>query len=237
MIMNTNKNSYIFIYATLMIIIVAVLLSSASLLLKPRQDFNVEVEKKQNILSAIGIKTEASEAARIYDESIKESYCVNSKGEKVEGVVAFDVKMKDELAKPEEKRTYPVFEAVTGDGTHVYILPLQGKGLWGPIWGYIALKEDLNSIYGAVFDHKGETPGLGAEINTPGFQQQFTGKQIFDENGNYVSVKVIKPGSTETTPHNVDGISGGTITSNGLGEMLISGLENYLPFIEKLKSK
>jgi len=235
--MNTNKNSYIFIYATLMIVIVAVLLSSASLLLKPKQDFNVEVEKKQNILSAIGIKTEAVEAARIYDERIKDSYCVNHKGEKMDGVVAFNVRLKDELAKPAEKRAYPVYEAVTGDGTHVYILPLQGKGLWGPIWGYVSLKDDLTTVYGAVFDHKGETPGLGAEIATADFQARFPGKQIFDEAGNYVSVKVIKPGSVEPSVHNVDGISGGTITSNGLGAMLMSGLENYLPFFEKLKSK
>jgi Na+-transporting NADH:ubiquinone oxidoreductase subunit C len=220
-----------------MIVLVAVLLSSASLLLKPKQDFNVEVEKKQNILSAIGIKTEAKDAARIYDESIKESYCVNSRGEKIDGRVAFEVKLKDELAKPADQRAYPVFEAATGDGTHVYILPLQGKGLWGPLWGYVALKEDLNSIYGAVFDHKGETPGLGAEIANADFQSQFAGKMIFDENGQYVSVKVIKPGSAEASAHNVDGISGGTITSNGLGAMLVSGLENYLPFFERLKSK
>lgn len=234
--MNTNKNTYIFIYATVMIVIVAVLLSSASLLLKPKQDLNVEVEKKQNILSAIGISATALEAAEIYEKHITDSYCVNSKGDKIAGSDAFTVKLKDEFAKSEELRQYPIFEASTEDGSHVYILPLQGKGLWGPIWGYVALKEDLNTIFGAVFDHKGETPGLGSEIAKPEYQTQFPGKTIFDENGNYVSIDVIKPGSAEKSPHNVDGISGGTITSNGLGAMLNSGLKNYLPFIEKIKS-
>jgi len=218
-----------------MIIVVAVMLSSAALLLKPKQDFNVEVEKKQNILSAINIETTASDAADKYSKHIIKSYCVNSAGKEIEGSDAFTVRLKDEMAKPEDKRQYPVFEATTEDGQQVYILPLLGKGLWGPIWGYLSLGKDLNTVYGAVFDHKGETPGLGAEIAKPEFQQQFKNKTIFDESGNYVSIQVIKPGSTETTNHNVDGISGGTITSKGLGAMLLNGLEVYLPFFENMK--
>ena len=114
-------------------------------------------------------------------------------------------------------------------------MPLRGKGLWGPIWGYIALKNDFNTIAGAVFDHKGETPGLGAEINTTEFEQKFLNKQIFDQNENFVSVKVIKGIVKPDDLHSVDAISGGTITSKGLEDMIFNGLSSYLPFIKRTK--
>lgn len=233
--MNTNKNSYIFIYATVMIVIVAVLLALASLLLKPYQEFNVEVEKKQNILSSIGIIADAKEAADLYKTHVISSYCVDSKGNKIEGSDAFNTNLKEEFSKPVEKQQYPIFECETIEKEKLFVLPILGKGLWGPIWGYVALKEDLNTIYGARFDHKGETPGLGAEIANAEFQEQFKLKQFFNEAGEFQSVQVLKPGNSKGNIHAVDGISGGTITSNGLGAMLKAGMGNYIPFITNKK--
>ena len=118
------------------------------------------------------------------------------------------------------------------DGSEKYIIPLRGTGLWGPIWGYISLDNDMNTVYGAVFDHKAETPGLGAEINRDFFEKPFNGKRIFDLEGDFVSIAVIKGGAKENDYHGVDGISGGTITSDGVTAMLKERLDKYLPYFE-----
>jgi hypothetical protein len=122
----------------------------------------------------------------------------------------------------------------------IYIIPVLGKGLWGPLWGYVALKNDYNTIVGVVFDHKGETPGLGAEIATPTFQKQFSGKKIFDDNENFVSVSVVKGGvanSGISAEYGVDAISGGTITSNGLANMLKICLANYEKYFKNRREE
>ena len=119
-------------------------------------------------------------------------------------------------------------------------MPLTGKGLWGPIWGYIAVKSDGKTVNGAVFDHKSETPGLGAEINTPKFMAQFEGKLLFDEQGNFVSIKVVKGGVANSNikpPYGVDAVSGGTITSQGLEKMLEKSIQPYVPFLKELQNK
>ena len=118
------------------------------------------------------------------------------------------------------------------DGSEKYIIPLRGTGLWGPIWGYISLDNDMNTVYGAVFDHKAETPGLGAEINRDFFEKPFNGKRIFDLEGDFVSIAVIKGGAKENDYHGVDGISGGTITYDGVTAMLKERLDKYLPYFE-----
>ena len=118
------------------------------------------------------------------------------------------------------------------DGSEKYIIPLRGTGLWGPIWGYISLDNDMNTVYGAVFDHKAETPGLGAEINRDFFEKPFNGKRIFDLQGDFVSIAVVKGGAKENDYHAVDGISGGTITSDGVTAMLKERLDKYLPYFE-----
>ena len=118
------------------------------------------------------------------------------------------------------------------DGSEKYIIPLRGTGLWGPIWGYISLDNDMNTVYGAVFDHKAETPGLGAEINRDFFEKPFNGKRIFDLQGDFVSIAVVKGGAKENDYHGVDGISGGTITSDGVTAMLKERLDKYLPYFE-----
>ena len=122
---------------------------------------------------------------------------------------------------------------VNFNGDTLYVTQVRGKGLWGPIWGFISFKTDMNTIFGAYFDHKGETPGLGAEIDTKKFQNQFKEKKIFDESGKFTSVKTIKGGAKPGDIHGVDAISGGTITSNGVTDMLRDCLLDYQNFFNK----
>lgn len=232
--MDRNSNKYTFIYASVMVILVAAVLSIAAMSLKPFQKKNTEIEKKQNILASVNIATTAKNAEEVYAQKIVNTYVVNSKGEQVEGN-AFEIDLRIQKTKPVDQRLLPVFECQTEEGLK-YILPLRGAGLWGPIWGYIALNEDLNTIYGANFDHQGETPGLGAEISTPAFQDPFRGKTIFDAAGNLVSIIVAKANESAPAEHRVDAISGGTITSKGLEQMLLDDLKSYQNFITRKKS-
>ena len=230
--MDVNKNTYTFAFAVIMVIIVAAILSSTFIKLKPLQDKNIELEKKQNILSSIGINVLRDSSDIIYPFYIKKEIVLNWQGEEVEGS-AFDVDLSVELKKDKKEQLLPLFISEVNQ-QQKYIIPLRGKGLWGPIWGFIALEEDLNSVYGAVFDHKAETPGLGAEINRPFFQDQFQGKHIFNEN-ELVSIIVVKGGADPSDMYSVDGISGGTITSDGVSDMLLERLTMYLPYLEKIK--
>jgi Na+-transporting NADH:ubiquinone oxidoreductase subunit C len=224
-----------------MVIIVAAILAFASIKLKPFQDKNIETETKLNILKSVGKSNGADDAANknefvqnLYDKYITDSYCVNSKGEKVNGVLAFDINLHEELDKPEDKRNLPVFVFTGDDKSIKYIFPVRGKGLWGPLWGYVSLNDDMNTIFGVTFDHKSETPGLGAEISTLPFQEVFKGKQLF-ENEKFVSIKVVKGGANPTDLHGVDAVSGGTITSNGLQDMLFNCLSSYQNFFKVQK--
>ena len=230
--MDINKNSFTFGFTTIMVIIVSALLSIAYIKLKPYQDRNIELEKKQNILSSVGITVDRDNVEAKYSTYIKSEIVLNNKGEEVEGS-AFDVDLGKEIKKDVNTQLLPLFISEV-DGATRYIIPLRGKGLWGPIWGFIALEDDLNKVYGAVFDHEKETPGLGAEINTPMFQEPFSGKTIF-EGEVFTPIKVIKGGPKEGDMHGVDGISGGTITSNGVSDMLSERLNMYLPYFNKMK--
>ncbi len=228
--MKNFNNTYIFIFSAVMVVIVALLLSTAAMQLKPFQDKNIEIEKKQNILASMRIDATADDAVEKYAKYVTNSYVINNKGEKVEGEDAFRIDMKSELSKPADQRKLSVYVGTLDDGSNAYVMPLRGTGLWGPIWGYMSFKSDMNTIYGATFDHQGETPGLGAEIATEAFQKPFNDKKIFDENGEFVSVKVIKGGAKEGDVHGVDAISGGTITSKALEAMLDTCLVQYKTF-------
>ncbi len=231
--MNRNGNTYTVLYAAIMVILVAAILASVSMALKPKQIRNIEIEKKQSILASVNISSNVENADNIYAERIVNQYTVNIKGEKIEGD-AFNVDLKKEHAKSDEEMTLPVFECLTDLGLK-YIIPVRGTGLWGPIWGYISLNEDMNTIYGANFDHEGETPGLGAEIATEAFEKQFIGKKIFD-GATLSSIVVAKVGQEAPAEHKVDGISGGTITSKGLEKMLLDDFTRYEEFLKKKKS-
>ncbi len=230
--MRQFSNRYIFIFSSIMVIVVAVLLSLAATLLQPLQLKNLEIEKKKSMLESIGIPSTRQTTESLYAKYIKDSFVLNSKGEVVPGVDAFNVELIVEQKKPLDEQYFPVFQATLDDGEHLIILPVQGKGLWGPIWGYVSLKSDMNTIYGVTFDHKGETPGLGAEINTQKFENMFPGKKLFDGD-KFVSIGVIKGGAKPDDPHSVDAISGGTITSKGLQKMLFDCIGRYNDYLLK----
>lgn len=237
--MNKESSSYTFIYAAVLVILVAAALSIASGVLEPFQQRNVEIEKKKNILSAVhkldGYENAKDRNAFVlsgYEKFITTTYVLNSKGEEIQGD-AFAIDLASELKKPESARALPVFVCVENNGEKRYIFPVRGTGLWGPIWGYVALSEDLNTIYGTNFAHKGETPGLGAEIATLQFQDQFKQKTLF-EGDEFVSVQVMKGGAPQGDPHAVDAISGGTITSVAVQQMIHDRMKAYLPYIHKV---
>ena len=230
--MKQFSNRYIFIFSSVMVILVATLLSMAATLLQPAQEKNLEIEKKRSMLESINVPATRENTEELYDKYIKDSFVINSSGETVENVDAFTVVIKNEQKKPLDEQYLPVFRAAPDDGEKVIILPVEGKGLWGPIYGYVSLKSDLNTIYGVTFDHKGETPGLGAEINTTPFESMFHGKQFF-ENGKFVSVQVKKGGASPDDRHGVDAISGGTITSKGLEKMLFDCMQKYNEYFAK----
>ncbi len=241
--MNKESNKYIFIYSIALVVVVAAVLSYAAIKLQPLQDENVRVEKMGAILATInkGNDTEALSADKggyisaQYKEYITASYAVDRSGDVVPGVDAFG--LLDDLAGAYGAGTFPVLEA-TVDGGREYIIPVTGKGLWGPVWGYIALGADCNTILGASFDHKGETPGLGAEITTTAFGGQFGGKELFNAQGQFVSIDLLKgAGSSAGNAHAVDAISGGTLTSNGVKAMLRDCLRAYVPFFEKQRQQ
>jgi len=235
--MNIEKPSYIFTYSIVMVLLVAITLTVVAVQLKPAQDNNIRIEKMQNILSSINIKTTPKDAEEFYKKYIVETIVINDKGEVQTNIKAFDVDLAAEIKKMDKsKRLLPVYIAKMEDGSTAKILPMRGKGLWGPIWGYISVKEDLSTVIGTMFDHKGETPGLGAEISLEIFQKQFIGKKILDEGGKFVSIKVQKGGAPKNDLHAVDAISGGTITSNGVTAMLSDCLSLYASYIASYKS-
>ncbi len=230
---DTNSNSYIIVYSVVMVVIVATLLALAAMGLKSRQEANELNEKKQSILAALyageaatqGVKIAELTASINYDELIS-AYVVNENGEKIEGNV-FEL-LKD-LKSAFEAKKFPVFEAKDGR----VVVPVTGVGLWGPVWGYVALEKDMSTVAGIVLDHKGETPGLGAEIATPKFQKVFIGKQMF-EGEEFVSVKLVK-GGLKNPAHEVDAISGGTKTSDGVSAAIHDSFVNYLPLLKAKK--
>ena len=230
--MNVNSNAYTYTFATVMVVLVAVLLSGASLGLKSKQASNISQEKKQSILASIGIEVDRSEADAAFGEYIKQSLTLQG-GTVVseDASAAFDIDMAAAIKAGNMDRSVPLYVAEK-EGDTFYIIPMRGKGLWGPVWGYLALERDGNTVVGATFDHKSETPGLGAEITTPMFTDQFPGKKI-SEAGMFKSISVVKAG-TSAGDYAVDGISGGTITSNGVNDMLTDCLAPYAEYFKNI---
>jgi len=232
-----------------MVIAVAAILSFAAMALKPYQDKNIEVEKKKYILESAHLAKSLGEAENKqkyieeeYEKFITNSFVVDSKGNKKEGVDAFSVNMKYELSLPVEERSLPVYICSLEDGSAKYIIPVRGKGLWGPIWGNMAFNDDFNTIYGVVLDHKAETPGLGAEIKQDFFTSPFNGKKIFNADGNLEAINIYKGGKGAAEiagdfEHGVDAISGGTITSKGVEKMFRDNLSDYENYFKKQKSE
>jgi len=233
-----------------MIFIVAFVLSLAATLLQPLQQKNLDMEKMKDILTSAQISAEKDDIINSYHQYVTQEIVLNMNGEEVaiykdgkfdkDNIRAFELDLKEQLFKIEKtgEGLLPLY-MVEKEELKIYIIPLLGKGLWGPIWGTIALEDDFNTVAGVTFGHKSETPGLGAEISTNIFHAEFAGKKIFNEKGEFISITLVKGGvkssRTILEENGVDAISGGTITSNGVSNMLKDCIKNYLPYFEKLR--
>ena len=224
---NTNSNVYIIIYSVVMVVIVAVLLSLAALGLKPRQDENILNEKKTQIVKALGYDA----ATTAYGDVVAEALLLNADGAVVESDVAKVFEALQSVKDTRDAGQFPIFKATDGS----VVVPLYGAGLWGPIWGYVALAPDMNTVKGIVLDHQGETPGLGAEITTPKHQAMYPGKTVF-EGEELVGITLKKGGADANNPHEVDAITGGTKTSDGVSAMIKDCLVSYVPYFAAAKA-
>ena len=240
-----QSNAYIIVFSIITTIILGGLLSVASVGLGPRQKIQVELDTKKSILGAVMEVQKSDDVLGIYAQKI-ESLVVDINGNQVETdesgapIVAEDVSIEKNYKLPPEERLYPVF-LFKGDNGEVeaYILPIFGNGLWDVIWGFVALDKDLNTIKGAVFDHRGETPGLGSRIAEGEVQSRFVGRKVYDPSGELVSVSMLKGEgnpSEAMDDHHVDGLAGATITARGLNDMLLSYLEHYESYLKKIAS-
>ncbi|HLT73264.1 MAG TPA: NADH:ubiquinone reductase (Na(+)-transporting) subunit C [Cyclobacteriaceae bacterium] len=251
-----QSNGYIIGFILVLCVLIGGLLAGTSIVLGPAQQQSLELDTKHQILAAVSSLVEVPEKGTdilaLYDRRIS-STVVNYDGEIVtqdaddKPVVAEEVNIAGNYKLDPKERLYPVFRLVDENDTskvEAYILPVYGNGLWDRIWGYVALGPTVETIVGTSFDHKAETPGLGQRIATPEIQNRFVGKKIFDEDGKLVSVMMMKGehGGGEASvsyyedePHMVDGMSGATLTANGVNAMMKSYLLGYRNFFKKIK--
>ena len=222
--MNTNSNSYTIIYASVMVVIVAFLLAFVSSSLKEKQSKNVELDTKKQILSALQVN-DVKDADAEYNKYVKADMLMQADGTLVEYTDKFVTAYEKEA---KENQRLHVFVAEV-DGETKYVFPVYGAGLWGAIWGYVALNSDKDTVYGVYFSHASETPGLGAEITSAKFKGQFPGRKTVKDGE--VALEVVKNGKVVDAAYQVDGISGGTITSMGVKDMLHNCLGEYKAFL------
>lgn len=233
--MNKQSNIYTIVYIIVMVVVVGAALAFTAMSLKDRQQANADNDKRRQILSSVNITADAADLTQEFDKYITGQVVVNAQGDSV-GSDAFSIKMEQQVKVPADKRLLPLY-ICSIDGSTKYIIPLYGQGLWGPIWGYISLNEDASTVYGAFFDHQGETPGLGAEITKDAFRDEFRDKELF-KGDKFLPIAVVKAGQAPMSGEDyVNGISGGTITSKGVGSMLDQCLKPYKNYLEKLRSK
>ena len=227
--LNTNSNTYTIVYAAVMVIVVAFLLAFVNASLKSKQEENIKQDTKKQILAALNIR-EVGDVNGTYSKVVKEDRLITPDGELGEVVDDKDFATSYEKEVKDNNRVH-IFVCDI-DGQTKYVIPVYGVGLWGAIWGYVALNDYKNTVYGTYFSHSGETPGLGAEIATEMFQKEFIGKHALNENE--IALSVVKNGKAKENPEfYVDGISGGTITSNGVDAMLKNSMSNYIKFLTK----
>lgn len=233
---NKDNTGYIFLFTFLLIGVVAVILSSLATSLAPQIAKNNETKKQMDLLTSIGVESTRANAKDMYEKYIgsNPSYVIDMNGQELKGT-AFDIDIRTQhrdKSITESQKQYPLFIA-NKDGQTLYIVPVVGKGLWGPIWGYISLKDDKRTIYGVSFDHQGETPGLGAEIKQTFFTDRYVGEEVADSDLNFNEIKIVKDG-TGSQPLKVDGITGGTITSKGVEEMVNRTMAIYLNYLKTI---
>ena len=233
--MNRDSNAYTFGFAAAMVVVVASVLAFTASSLKDLQQENVRKEKMQNILATIGIETDRDGAEVLFNDHIVSQLALRNDGSVDEDVDPFSgIKLALELKKDPSEQRFPLYLANVKEASY-YIIPLRGSGLWDAIWGYIALESDRNTIKGAVFDHKAETAGLGAEITQQWFMNRFVGEKVFDNDGKLVGISVSKtnndPKDLDKDDHEVDAISGATITGDGVSDMIMERLTHYQSYL------
>ncbi len=249
MAINTDKNSYTIIFAIIMVVVVGSLLAFAAESLKGNINENKRIEKQQNILYALGInENDESSAIFVSKDVVGESFSKNvtkqiiiQGTEVTEDAEAYLIDIKKEQAASKDasyQRKLPLFISETETGTY-YVAPIRGKGLWDAIWGFVAMDKDM-VVKGVFFDHKGETPGLGANINQRFFMDDFSGEHLFDASGSFSGIQVAKgngdPKNARKTDNKVDAIAGSTITGNGVTAMIKDELKLYIPYFKTLKN-
>ena len=225
---------YILAYSAILTIICGGLLAFASEALKEKQQANIELEKKANILSCVMTLKEGDNIEKLYSTKVQ-SYIVDYKGNKREDMEINDIKIEKEYKKPPMERFLPIYEFKNTEGTLEFIVvPVYGYGLWNNIWGYIALKSDFNTIQGVKFQHAAETPGLGARIESEEIQSRFRNKTLFEAD-NLISVLMQKGENQDYSkePHKVDGMSGATLTGKGVNNMLKEYFQCYQNYFKK----
>ena len=242
--MNTNGNAYTVIYTTVVVALVAAILAFVSMTLKPKQDANIKAETISQMLTAAQFYTKDECSAmgndkvlEAYSQNIKEAYTIDLDGSKVRDLstdaknieLQDGLKAQDKNIKGGKSADLPVY-VFNRDGKDVTVIPVYGAGLWGPIWGYIALDEDLQTIVGAYFDHDSETPGLGAKIkDDPSFRAEFVGKRV--NVAADPAFSIVKKGTEADAESSVDAITGATMTSKGLGTAIAAWIKAYAPFL------
>ncbi len=226
--LNTNSNAYIIAYSCVMVVIVAFLLAFVSQSLKETQDVNVALDKKSQLLAALNIRDlSGEEVAAKYNEVIEADAIIDADGNVTEKGEKGGEKAGFTLGSADYKAGKLALYLCNVNGAKKYIVPVYGMGLWGPIWGYIAVNEDGKTVYGAYFNHEGETAGLGAEIkDSKAWQDQFQGKTIYDANGTPV-LKVLKKSEVKDPQTQCDAVTGATLTCNGVSDMLQDGFKKY----------
>ena len=219
---NTNGNTYTIIYSSILVIVVAFLLAFVAQVLKPTQDANVKNDVKNQILTALNIETDDVEAT--FGKIVKDKLLVD------EDFTDYDGEFLTTYGQAIKDGELHVFVATLDDGSTKYVIPMTGRGLWGGLWGYVALNDDFSTVYGAYFSHESETAGLGALIAERPFQKRFIGKQLFndDPESQEVMLTVVKSGKVQNPDNEVDGITGATLTTNGVAQMVKDGLQIYV---------
>lgn len=229
-----HSNKYTFLYAAAVTAIVGASLAVAVSGLKPRQDQNVLFANRRAILQTV-MEVDPRTLEQDYRRYIEERV-FDRQGNVIPGVSATSLNLRDESRKPDAQQRLPLY-VYRQNGTTRYIVPMRGNGLWGPIGAFLALESDLTSIYSVAFEHEKETPGLGAEIDTPMFEDRYKQKRIFREDGTLAPVAVLRGAGTDTRnlPHAVDGLTGATMTLNGVTSMFQAELARYARVFEKLR--
>lgn len=231
-----QANWYIVLYAAAITVVCGGLLAFASITLKDRQEANIALEQKKSILSSVVVLDDEAHVEELYAKRVK-GYVIDYSGNQVPGARPEDVVVAAEYKKPCEERLLPVYEFRSeSDSTKVEyaVIPVFGYGLWNNIWGFVAVQSDFNTIQGVRFQHAGETPGLGARIDSEEIQERFKGKSIF-EKGILRPVAMQKGEGKDyaNDPHKVDGMSGATLTGKGVNNMLADYLACYQNYLKK----